>query len=79
MFNVGIVSYVNKTIFKNNFLIATQKNCNIQELDNHHARPIGGACETQSLNPPPNYELGEGEKEGHPQLLMVVNPVSLLS
>ena len=72
MFNVGIVSYVNKTILKNNFLIATQLYCNIQELDNHHARPIGGACETQSLNLPPHYELGEGEQEGHPQLLMVV-------
>ena len=79
MFNVGIVSYINKTIFKSNFLVATQLYCNIRELDNHHARIIGGACKTQSLNPPPNYELGEGEREGHPQLLRVINPVSLLS
>ena len=79
MFNVGVVSYINKTIFKNNFLVATQLCCNIQELDNHHARLIAGACETQSLNPLPNYELGEGERVVHPQLLMGINPVSLLS
>lgn len=79
MFNVGVVSYINKTIFKNNFLVAAQVYCNIQELDNHHARLIGGARKTQSLNPPPNYELGEGKREVHPQLLMGINPVFLLS